>query len=62
MRLPTPSKEGEKITGLKCPVGWCGQYHAFAEAKQRTISGKSYLVWVWSAPCLEAVHKQAIGG
>jgi len=59
--LPKPTCEGETITGLTCGVGWCKEPHASVSAQWRTIGGKRYLVWVWAAPCLDAVGDEAVG-
>jgi hypothetical protein len=55
-----PRYEGEVISNLYCPVGWCPEKHARAIAVWHTIEGKKYLVWQAEAPCLEKTVKQAL--
>lgn len=59
--LSGPTYEGETITQLTCGVGWCKEPHASKTAGWRAIGGKRYLVWVWDAPCLDAVGTEAVG-
>lgn len=57
---PPPEYEGQTVTGIYCPMLACTTPHASMVAKKRAIKGKEYIVWVYDAPCLERVHKEAL--